>query len=351
LHARRCLIIDRDTKYSQRFRRRRVPPSLWAGADVNRKRIWAAVRAWHVNGIHKPQDAVALTNMPSTDTAPALFDSGFVDSGGLRLHFLDYGTRGRPPMLCLHGRGAHAHWFDFVARDLAADYHVLALDLPGHGDSPWADAPAYTHEQYARTLADAVEHLGLRDFILVGHSMGGMISLLFAATGPSRLGKLVVIDSTLRVTEEAASQSRDIASRGRSYATKEEFMGRFRLRPEESAASPEVLRHIASHSARQQPDGTWIAKFDRRVYSSRKAIDGVALFAGVTVPTLLVKGALSKRITPQLVTEVESRCPQVQVAEVSTSYHHVTLDNPLGCVSELRKFLRSSSSSATLSTR
>jgi pimeloyl-ACP methyl ester carboxylesterase len=244
-------------------------------------------------------------------------------------------------MLCLHGRGAHAHWFDFVARGLAADYHIRALDLPGHGDSPWANPPAYTHEQFAQTLSDAAEHLDLRDFILVGHSMGGMISLLYAATSPPRLGKLVVIDSTLRASEESATQSREIASRGRSYATREDFMRRFRLRPEDSAASPQVLRHIASHSARQQPDGTWRIKFDRQVYSSRTPIDGVTQFAAVTVPALLVKGALSNRLTPQLVAEVKTRCPQVQVAEVSASYHHVTLDNPKGFVSELRKFLGS----------
>ena len=72
---------------------------------------------------------------------PAAATSGNVEAGGLKLHYLDYGTAGRPPMLCVHGGAAHAHWFDFVAAGFNADYHVRALDPRGHGDSAWSDPP------------------------------------------------------------------------------------------------------------------------------------------------------------------------------------------------------------------
>ena len=115
----------------------------------------------------------------------------FVDAGGLKLHYQDFGkdheTEGRPTMLCLHGGAANGHWFDFVAAGFTPDYHVLALDQRGHGDSAWAEEPAYSYHDYASDLDKAVTKLDLRDFVLVGHSMGGMVSLVYAATYPGRL--------------------------------------------------------------------------------------------------------------------------------------------------------------------
>jgi pimeloyl-ACP methyl ester carboxylesterase len=82
----------------------------------------------------------ASSERPEERLQAAPYTSRFVEAGGLRLHYLDYGAAGRRPMLCVHGGGAHAHWFDFVAPGLSADYHVRALDLRGHGDSAVPDS-------------------------------------------------------------------------------------------------------------------------------------------------------------------------------------------------------------------
>ena len=112
-----------------------------------------------------------------SEIQPAPYRSRFVEAGGLRLRYLDYGAdrenEGKPPMVCLHGGAAHAHWFDFVAPDFTPDYHVLALDQRGHGDSEWANPPSYTYERYAADLAEVAAKLDLRDFVLVGPSIGG----------------------------------------------------------------------------------------------------------------------------------------------------------------------------------
>src|SRR5271169_6594330 len=110
----------------------------------------------------------------STHTAPvkpAPATSGYVAAGGLKLHYLDYGSAGRPPLLFVHGGAAHAHWYDFVAAGFAADYHVRALDHRGHGDSAWSDPPAYSTRRLAEDLHEVAEQLDLRDFALVAHSM------------------------------------------------------------------------------------------------------------------------------------------------------------------------------------
>jgi pimeloyl-ACP methyl ester carboxylesterase len=269
---------------------------------------------------------------PSTD--------GFVEAGNLRLHYLDYGTAGRPTMLCVHGGAAHGHWFDYIAAGFTPDYHVLALDQRGHGDSAWAEDPAYTYLDFASDIDKAAAKLDLRDFVLVGHSMGGMVSLVYAATYPGRLGKLVIVDTSIQLSEERLATMRDVGNRGgSSYATRDELIARYKLRPGNSLASQEVVRHIAGFSARQFPDGSWRHKFDRRVYGTRESLDGLPYWDRVKVPALLVKGGNSARITPNIFEQVKARAPQVELVEVSGADHHVTLDNPVGFVKAVKPFL------------
>jgi pimeloyl-ACP methyl ester carboxylesterase len=286
----------------------------------------------------RPQAASAHA---ASALAPAPYASRYVEANGLKLHYLDYGTPGRPVMLCVHGGAAHAHWFDFVAGAHAADYHVLSIDLRGHGDSEWASPPSYLYSDYAADVAAAVATLDLRDFVLVGHSMGGMVSLLYAATYPGRVSKLVVVDSMLHLPEERVAKLRDVGSKpGSTYASQEELIARYRLRPGHSVAAPEVVRHIAAHSGKQLADGTWKLKFDRAVYATREDHDGRRYWNDIAIPALLVRGSHSERITPEVYADARSRCPQLELAEAPDTYHHVMLDNPAGFVEAMRPFLQ-----------
>ncbi|OPY87546.1 MAG: Tropinesterase [Syntrophaceae bacterium PtaU1.Bin231] len=271
---------------------------------------------------------------------PADSVSGHVEAGGVRLHYLDYGTAGRPPMLCLHGAAAHAHWFDFVAPGLAADYHVLALDQRGHGDSAWADPPDYSYPRLVSDLAEVVDRLDLRNFVLVGHSLGGMVSLLYAAAHPGRVSRLVVIDSMQRISEERVAVLRSVGSReGGSYDTLEEFVARYRLHPSSTYTRPEIVAYLAGYSARRSADGRWRHKVDRRVYRDRHAVDGMPCWERITIPALLIKGSRSTRISPVVAAEIRARCPQVEIVELCGSGHHVPLDNAAGVVGAIRTFL------------
>lgn len=271
---------------------------------------------------------------------PAAYSSGSVEADGRRLHYLDYGTAGKPAMLCVHGGAAHGHWFDYVAPGFLKDYHVRAIDLRGHGDSPWAVPPDYSYERHAADLAEVAERLDLRDFVLMGHSMGGAVSLLYAATHPGRVGKLVIIDTTMNLPPERIESMRQVGNRkGNTYASVEEFVSRFRLRPGTTQAPPEVVRYIAERGCRQAPDGSWMHKFDRDVYATRVAMDGFPYWDRIKIPALLVKGGLSERITPEVLAKVRARAPQVAFAEVPGADHHVTLDNPAGCIAAVTAFL------------
>jgi pimeloyl-ACP methyl ester carboxylesterase len=264
----------------------------------------------------------------------------FVEVGGLRLHYLDYGMAGRPPILCVHGGAAHGHWFDFFASGFVADFHVRALDFRGHGDSQWMNPPGYTYELYASDLAGVVDKLDLRDFVLIGHSMGGLVSLLYAATYPGRARALIIVDSTLRMTEDRVAVLRNVGSRpGSAYATHEDFLKRYRLRPEGTTAAPEIIRHLAERGGRQLPDGNWTHKFDRNVYAQRNSFDGIRYCGQLTIPTLVVKGGRSPRVSQGLFAEAKARCPHLELAEVPHSDHHVFLDNPPGFEQVVKAFL------------
>lgn len=271
---------------------------------------------------------------------PAEFVSRHVRAGGLQLHYLDYGTERLPPMLCVHGSAAHAHWYDFVAADLRADYHVRAIDLRGHGDSEHVSPPDYTFASYAADLHEAVAALKLKDFVLIGHSMGGMVSLYFASTYPGLASHLIVVDSATRMNESGVAGMRRVGSReGKSYASHAEFVARYKLRPAGTTAAPEVLAHLARLGARRGQDGRWRPKFDRNVYATRETFDGLPHWARIKIPALWVRGGLSKRISDELVEMVRAVCPQILIADVPGADHHVTLDNPDGFVAAVRAFL------------
>jgi len=281
------------------------------------------------------------TDQQKVGLEPAAATSRLVEVNGLKLHYLDYGNEGLPPMLCIHGGGAHGHWFDYVARGFTNDYHVRALDLRGHGDSEWAEPPVYGFDVYAADVASFVEKLDLRDFVLIGHSMGGMVSLVYTAQHPGRVRKLVVVDTTILMSADRIAKMREFGAKpASSYATLEELVSRYRLEPAGTRmAAPEVLRHVAECSARRHPDGAWRHKFDRRVYATFERRDGRPLWEKVTIPALLVKGGLSERVSAEMQEEVKKRAPQVQLAEVPDSDHHVTLDNPRAFVDVVTPFL------------
>ena len=282
------------------------------------------------------------THNTNSPLRPAPYSEHYIAIAGLRLRLQDYGSAGKPAMLCLHGGAANAHWYDFVAQGFTADYHMRAIDLRGHGDSQWdtSSAPDYDYQRHAADIHELAEKLDLRDFILVGHSMGGMISSIYTATYPGRVKALMVVDTTITMTPARIAGFSAVGNReGRHYATQDEFIASYRVHPGGSTAAPEVLRHIAQCSGRQFEDGRWRHKVDRRVYANREMVDSFPLWNKIRIPALLMKGERSQRINPATITDVKSRAPQVQVAEVANSDHHITLDNPAGFIRAANEFI------------
>jgi pimeloyl-ACP methyl ester carboxylesterase len=173
-------------------------------------------------------------NSPDNILRPAPYTDRTVEVAGLKLHVQDYGSSGKPVMLCVHGGAAHAHWFDFVAQGFTTDYHVLAVDQRGHGDSEWdrAAPPDYSYARCAADIHELSEKLDLRNFTLVGHSMGGVVSTVYAGTYPGRAAAFIVIDSTVSMPAERIADMNARGQRdGRSYADRDELVAHYKVRP------------------------------------------------------------------------------------------------------------------------
>lgn len=273
---------------------------------------------------------------------PAPYAESYIEVNGLKLRVQDYGTPGKPELLCLHGGAANAHWYDFVAHGFTTDYHLRAVDLRGHGDSQWdpSPTPTYGYHQHAADVKVLAEQLDLRDFVLIGHSMGGMIGSIYCATYPGRVKAFMLVDTTIKFTPERIAGFNAISNReGRHYATQEEFIAAYKVHPGGSTAAAEIHRHIAKGSSRQFDDGRWRHKVDRKVYNNREMVDSFPLWNKIRIPVLLMKGERSQRIDPVTVADVKSRAPQVEVDEVPNCDHHITLDNPAGFIVVARRFL------------
>lgn len=277
--------------------------------------------------------------MTAFRAAPA--HSHFIDVNGIKLHYLDYGFDGRRPMLCVHGAAAHAHWFDFVADAFTPTHHVRALDLRGHGDSAWAPMQTYDFKHFAADLHAVVEALDLRDFDLIGHSMGGMVSLVYASTYPGRLGRLIIVDTIMLMPIERINAMRAFGRTApSSYESQDELVARYRLNPPETHIAPaEIIRHEALHSGQQNVDGRWQHKADRRVYASSAQIEGIPMWDKIEVPALVIRGERSTRFGPAEMCRIREHAPQVELAEVSNSNHHIMLDNPVEFAQVVRRFL------------
>jgi hypothetical protein len=98
--------------------------------------------------------AAALVAAAATATLAAEppYTDRFIEVNGLRLHYLDWGNRDKPAFIMLHGIGRDAHSFDHIAPRFVSEYHVLAFDLRGHGDSAWDPAGAYLVEDFVGDL-------------------------------------------------------------------------------------------------------------------------------------------------------------------------------------------------------
>lgn len=262
-----------------------------------------------------------------------------MEVNGLRLHFLEWEAPGRPVVCFLHGGSAHAHWFDHVTPALAGRFHMVALDQRGHGESQWAQPPAYATENFASDLLGVFDAFGWRKAALVGHSMGGHNAMSFSSWHPDRVNALVIVDSRPSIPVDRLDRLR---TRGmvtlRPYPTQEAAAASFRLLPRETVADPALLAHLG-RSGVVERDGHWVYRFDPASNGQRQPVDAWTLVHRITAPTLIVRGELSPNFTREMADKLRATIRGAQYVEIPGAYHHLTLDNPKAFVQAVDPFL------------
>jgi pimeloyl-ACP methyl ester carboxylesterase len=268
----------------------------------------------------------------------------FVTVNNLRLRYLDWGTEGKMPLLCLHGHTGQAHIWDEFAEAMSPHYHVLSLDQRGHGESQWADT-GYERDRFVEDLTTFVDEIGLQRFVLAGLSMGGWHSLLYTPNHQDRVERIIIVD----IGPEPSPRS--IADRANRPATPMEFSSlddavawMLETNP---WATPERTRQDAVDKMRQKDDGTWTWKADASLYNmtltdltSRelqqrywKAVEAI------TCPILEVRGSESTLVSDEVIQRMIAVGQNFTSIDVPGAGHVVTVDKPQEFIEVTRGFL------------
>jgi len=230
----------------------------------------------------------------------------------LRLHYVDWGSAGKPPLLLVHGGRDHCRNWDWTAAALREDWHVIAPDLRGHGDSQWSTDANYTMAGYIYDLAQLVHQQRLAPVTIVAHSLGGVIALRYAGLYPHTVARLVAIEglgpppavlagyrakSIAQRMDEWIREQRTLSGRlPRRYASIEDAFKR--MQEENPHLTAEQARHLTEHGANQNEDGTYSWKFDNYVRAfppyDMSGSDVKELWGRITCPTLLLYGKESR---------------------------------------------------------
>jgi len=213
----------------------------------------------------------------------------------LRLHYVDWGNPTKPPLVLLHGGRDHCRNWDWTAAALREDWHIIAPDLRGHGDSQWSADGSYTMAGYVYDLAQLVHQQRLAPVTIVAHSLGGQIALRYAGLYPDTVARLVAVEGL------GPSPERTLAGRlPRRYPSIEDAFRR--MQDENPHLTAEQARHLTVHGANQNEDGTYSWKFDNYVRAwppyDMRGRDIQLLWSRIACPTLLMYGKESRAGNP-----------------------------------------------------
>ena len=271
-------------------------------------------------------------------TAPPQPQDKYIQAGGLRLHYVDWGNPAAQTMLLLHGLQDCARSWDFFAYAMRSDYHVVALDHRGHGDSDRAASDRYRLTDYVSDVEAVVESASLRDIVLVGHSAGGRNAFLYSMRHADAVKALVVADvDPDAVNEESAAMFRRYDAESDEWESMDAVVERLRSR--QSGSTQEMLTHQALHMTQGARDGTRVWKRDRRLLANYERPDLWVEWSQVRCPTLIVRGRQSNLLTHEVGVRMREAIPLARLAELEGGGHWFYQELPGAFDATVRWFL------------
>jgi pimeloyl-ACP methyl ester carboxylesterase len=261
---------------------------------------------------------------------------------GASIHYLAWGEAGRRGLVFVHGGGAHAHWWRPVAATFAREFRVLALDLSGHGDSDHRES--YALDQWTDEVVAVAGAAGMSgNPVVVGHSMGGFVTIATAARHGDLVNGVIVCDSPVAELdpEISAYHLREAFGRPRTYPDFDDAVKHFRTVPAQEHYLDYVIDDVARHSLKAV-EGGWQWKFDRRIFEQFGA--GMRSIAEPYLAEVNCRLALLRSeyglVTPDIGASMYEKLGRVTpVIEIPEAGHHAMLDQPLILLTALRTLL------------
>lgn len=280
-----------------------------------------------------------------------------IESLGLPLHLLEWGAVSGQPIVLVHGFLDQAASWKFLVREILAraseNLRIVAPDCRGHGDSGWVGSGGYYHfPDYVHDLDCIIRSLGAERVTLVGHSMGGTITFLYAGAFPERIAKLVLIegigppgtefsDAPLRMAHWIS----EVSARGRGHFREYTSIaaGADQLRQTNPRLTAEIAGELARSGMKRGANGRWVWKFDPLHRTSAPqpfyVAQALEFLRRLSCPVLIVDGAESRQTRRADRQERYDALRDHRIATVRNAGHMVHQDNPAALADLLCSFL------------
>lgn len=255
--------------------------------------------------------------------------STITTNDGIQLHYITMGT-GPKTLLLVHGWQVSSAVWNLVVDELAAHYRLIIVDLRGAGASNEATGP-YTVERHSEDLFNLVQYLELKNFVLVGHSMGGAIAQRFAADHDELLAGLIVIASVpasgLELPPDFQAFFRSAAgNRSQTEALWQVFIA--------TPLAPETFSMLVDSSMTVRPEACLEG------FESWRQLSFTEDVKRITTPTLVIAPAADNPMTPDFLHEkIVEFIPNSRLTIIEKSSHYAQLEQPQELVKIIVQFV------------
>lgn len=267
----------------------------------------------------------------------------FIVLNGARFHYRDWENASAPALILLHGFARNARMFDPFARDMQSRFRVLALDLRGHGETEWAKN--YSTEQSVEDLEALRRALGLWQFSLFGHSMGGTVAYLYAAQHPDAVTRLVIGDAGPETLGVGLSRIRSIVQMRETFDSIEDAFEFARtMNPK---GDDDAQRERTRSNLMQRADGKWTWRYDSALRQPNPPITRPdpklqwEALKRIQCPTLLIRGSQTDVLGRDTAERMIHEIPNCKMVELPKSGHQVPFDEPKEFSNAVLAFLTS----------
>jgi pimeloyl-ACP methyl ester carboxylesterase len=262
-------------------------------------------------------------------------DRYWFSDDGLRLHYRDYaGPKGKPPILCIPGLTRNARDFEHVADRLAGEWRLICVDLRGRGDS--ANSPSglsYTSLIYLQDLETLLSELKIKEFIAIGTSLGGLMTMMLAASKPGRVKAALINDIGPVIESVGMDRIRGIVGKAQNWPTWVHAARDLASVQRDIFPGYDLSQWIemAKRLNRLTPAGRIVPAYDRKIAEPmRVAAEPVDLWpvyeALGDAPVTILRGALSDILSSATAKEMAKRLPNAKLVTVPGVGHAPALD-------------------------